>query len=202
MPGYGDGWKRRGQARAALGQPQAALADFTKALALVAEPRGRAEALAERGTLLQKQRDLRRAAKDLEEAASLDSGSKQVRRGCAALPASWPITTSFVTMLAQQQLAGLCVWNHDAALTFAPKAAKALACADLSSDARLTRAALAPGLEPAGPVPDEHGRHPGRRGGVQARHRARARLPRGLAQPGAGPQRGALPADTCADRPE
>lgn len=85
MPGYGDGWKRRGQARAALGHPEAALADFTKALALVADPRGRAEALAERGTLLQKQRDLRRAAKDLEEATALDQGSKQVRGGCTSV---------------------------------------------------------------------------------------------------------------------
>ena len=85
MPSYGDGWKRRGQARAALGQAEAALADFTQALQLVAEPQGRAEALAERGTLLQKQRDLRRAAKDLEEAVALDQGSKQVQRVCRAV---------------------------------------------------------------------------------------------------------------------
>lgn len=78
MPEYGDGWKRRGQARAALGQAEGALADFTRALELVAEPGGRAEALAERGTLLQKRRDLRRAAADLERAAALDGRSKQV----------------------------------------------------------------------------------------------------------------------------
>lgn len=138
MPGYGDGWKRRGQARAALGQPEAALADFTKALALVAEPRGRAEALAERGTLLQKQRDLRRAAKDLEEAASLDQGSKQVRRGCTALPAACSkspahrqVPPDYAAMLAQQQRPGSCRWTREAALTVVPRAAKPLVCADL-----------------------------------------------------------------------
>lgn len=78
MPDYGDGWKRRGQARAALGQVEGALADFTKAVELVAEPGGRAEALAERGTLLQKRRDLRRAAADLEQAVALEGRSKQV----------------------------------------------------------------------------------------------------------------------------
>ncbi len=78
MPEYGDAWKRRGQARAALGQAGGALADFGRAVALTAEPGGRAEALAERGALLQKGRDLRRAAADLEEAARLNAGSKQV----------------------------------------------------------------------------------------------------------------------------
>jgi len=38
MPGYGDAWMRRGQARTALGEDEDALQDFDRCLKLTTDP--------------------------------------------------------------------------------------------------------------------------------------------------------------------
>ncbi|WIA39655.1 hypothetical protein OEZ86_005727 [Tetradesmus obliquus] len=103
---YPDTYKRRGQARSALGDVQGALTDLEKAAQLLAElPGGAADAAggpadchAERGMLFHKQRDYRRAVKELAKATELDPSNAQawnylglgrvsmgdIREGCKA----------------------------------------------------------------------------------------------------------------------
>uniref|UniRef100_A0A383VVQ9 Uncharacterized protein n=1 Tax=Tetradesmus obliquus TaxID=3088 RepID=A0A383VVQ9_TETOB len=105
-PRYPDTYKRRGQARSALGDVQGALTDLEKAAQLLAElPGGAADAAggpadchAERGMLFHKQRDYRRAVKELAKATELDPSNAQawnylglgrvsmgdIREGCKA----------------------------------------------------------------------------------------------------------------------
>jgi len=67
-PGYADSWKRRGQARAALGESAAALDDLASAARLAPDADERADALRERAAIFRRDRDLARAAADLERA--------------------------------------------------------------------------------------------------------------------------------------
>eukprot|EP00775_Hariotina_reticulata_P011921 gene11921-12065_t len=84
-PRYPDTYKRRGQARSALGDTQGALEDLEKAAKLLdtlpgAEQMaagGPADCYSERGMLYQKLRDYRRAVKELVKATDLDSSNAQ-----------------------------------------------------------------------------------------------------------------------------
>jgi len=71
-PRYSESWKRRGQARSALGENEAALQDLKKAEELTADRVGKADCCQERGTILQKQRNYRLAAVEFEAATRLD----------------------------------------------------------------------------------------------------------------------------------
>lgn len=64
-PQFADGWKRRGQALAALDRHDSALADFSKALQLTAGGEARADVLHERGMLHQKTKHYTAAQQDL-----------------------------------------------------------------------------------------------------------------------------------------
>ncbi|KAF8058901.1 SRFR1 [Scenedesmus sp. PABB004] len=106
-PRYPDTYKRRGQARSALGDHAGALEDLDRAAKLMADLPAGADALAgggagdchaERGMLYQKLRDYRRAARALAKATELDPSNAQawnylglcrvsmgdIRSGCAA----------------------------------------------------------------------------------------------------------------------
>eukprot|EP00878_Enallax_costatus_P029471 GHUV01031958.1.p1 GENE.GHUV01031958.1~~GHUV01031958.1.p1 ORF type:complete len:414 (+),score=144.70 GHUV01031958.1:3-1244(+) len=107
-PRYPDTYKRRGQARSALGDHQGALDDLDKAAQLVKEfpgaealqqgPGAEADCLAERGMLYQKLRDYRRAVRELSKATALEANNPQawnylglckvsmgdIREGCKA----------------------------------------------------------------------------------------------------------------------
>ncbi|MEW5314536.1 MAG: hypothetical protein WDW38_006026 [Sanguina aurantia] len=78
-PRYADGWKRRGQARSALGDTEGALQDLQKAADLMPLWGGgadtstsRAECLVEKGMIHHKARDFRRACSELAQAVKLD----------------------------------------------------------------------------------------------------------------------------------
>ena len=58
-PMYGESWKRRGQARGALGQNEDAIADLQKALELSPDHHSKAECLTEQGMLYHKLKDFR-----------------------------------------------------------------------------------------------------------------------------------------------
>lgn len=58
-PRYAESWKRRGQARGALGQNEDALADLQKALQLSQDHQSKAECLTEQGMLYHKLKDYR-----------------------------------------------------------------------------------------------------------------------------------------------
>ncbi|BDA45969.1 probable UDP-N-acetylglucosamine-peptide N-acetylglucosam at N-terminal half [Coccomyxa sp. Obi] len=93
VPAYGDAWMRRGQARAALGDDEDALADLARCLSLSSSEPARqarllicfgslnlgltAEARLERGKILHKQRNYRAAVAELQRAVDLNPHSKQ-----------------------------------------------------------------------------------------------------------------------------
>ncbi|KAL3145349.1 hypothetical protein ABBQ38_001606 [Trebouxia sp. C0009 RCD-2024] len=67
-PTFADGWKRRGQARSAMGQNQEALEDLQHAIDLFPDTDAKAECHTERGMVYQKLHDFARAVKDLKQA--------------------------------------------------------------------------------------------------------------------------------------
>ncbi|KAL3144958.1 hypothetical protein ABBQ32_003464 [Trebouxia sp. C0010 RCD-2024] len=67
-PTFADGWKRRGQARSAMGQHQEALEDLQHAIDLFPDTDAKAECHTERGMVYQKLHDFARAVKDLKQA--------------------------------------------------------------------------------------------------------------------------------------
>lgn len=82
---YPDSWKRRGQARSALGDMPAALADLQRCIELLPTFAGvenvaqsMAECHVERALMYQKVRDWRRAAAELRKATGLDDKNVQV----------------------------------------------------------------------------------------------------------------------------
>ena len=58
-PAYAESWKRRGQARGALGLNEEAIKDLEKALQLSPDNRAKAECLTEQGLLHHKLKDYR-----------------------------------------------------------------------------------------------------------------------------------------------
>jgi tetratricopeptide (TPR) repeat protein len=79
-PRYYDTYKRRGQARSALGQQTEALADLKKAYDLIGtmgqgDVAAKADCLLERGMIYQRQKDYRRACVEVKEAVKLDPTS-------------------------------------------------------------------------------------------------------------------------------
>ncbi|GAX83792.1 hypothetical protein CEUSTIGMA_g11217.t1 [Chlamydomonas eustigma] len=82
-PRYADTYKRRGQARSALGEQEGALQDLGKALELMPlmgqeSNTSRADVLLERAMIFQRQRDYRRACKELHEAVKYDTNNHQI----------------------------------------------------------------------------------------------------------------------------
>lgn len=81
---YPDSWKRRGQARSALGDMDGALSDLAKCAELLplfegqSAPQSQADCLCERGMIYQKQRNYRKACKELKRAVELDPNNVQV----------------------------------------------------------------------------------------------------------------------------
>ena len=76
-PRYFDTYKRRGQARSALGQQTEALSDLKKAFDLIGtmgqgDVLAKADCLLERGMIYQRQKDYRRACVEVKEAVKLD----------------------------------------------------------------------------------------------------------------------------------
>ena len=64
-PRFADSYKRRGQARSAMGDLEGALQDFKSCIERLRDPRVRAECYLERGSIYQKQRDYRKAEAEL-----------------------------------------------------------------------------------------------------------------------------------------
>ena len=64
-PRFPDSYKRRGQARSAMGDLDGALQDFKSCIERSRDPRVRADCYQERGTIYQKQRDYRKAEAEL-----------------------------------------------------------------------------------------------------------------------------------------
>ena len=64
-PRFADSYKRRGQARSAMGDMDGALQDFKSCIERSRDPRVRADCYLERGSIYQKQRDYRKAEAEL-----------------------------------------------------------------------------------------------------------------------------------------
>lgn len=78
MPEYGDAWKRRGQARSALGENEGALEDLQTSLKLAVDTLSRAEIQLEMGMVHQKLQDFRAAVTQLSAAAKVLNNNAQV----------------------------------------------------------------------------------------------------------------------------
>ncbi|CAD7702294.1 unnamed protein product, partial [Ostreobium quekettii] len=77
MPSFYDSWKRRGQARSALGDYKGALEDLDRAVGLTPDSTGKADSYAERGMIYQKQKDFRSAKEELKKAVGLNPENLQ-----------------------------------------------------------------------------------------------------------------------------
>ena len=64
-PRFADSYKRRGQARSAIGDTDGALNDFKSCIERSRDPRVRADCYMERGSIFQKKRDYRKAEAEL-----------------------------------------------------------------------------------------------------------------------------------------
>ncbi|DBA80252.1 hypothetical protein WJX79_002480 [Trebouxia sp. C0005] len=76
-PFFADGWKRRGQARSALGHTTEALEDLQHAIDLSPDTDAKAECHTERGMTYQKMHDFARAVKDLKQAVKFQPKNLQ-----------------------------------------------------------------------------------------------------------------------------